>query len=112
LNNNRLNGHSCFTPWFHPIFSVLLLLISMTDIAPSYILTIIFCNHSGKFYYFIVDMIKSCRTDPNAFVKSIAVTTRFSLFQCMLYDKSFYIIPCSLHPFVWLSLTQRMYWVK
>jgi hypothetical protein len=58
LNNNWLNGHLYFTPRFHLIFSVLLPLISMTDVASSYIFAIIFCVHSGKFHCFIVGMIK------------------------------------------------------
>jgi hypothetical protein len=94
-----------FTPRLHPIFSVRIPRVSITDVAPEYISETIRCVHSGKCRCLIVDMISSCGTDPNAFVKSIAIRTRLSLFRFALRNNSFNIIPCSLHPFVFLMDT-------
>jgi hypothetical protein len=96
LNNSGINEHPCFTLRFYAIFSDRIPFISITDNALRYIFEIIFCDQSGKLCCFIVDVINSCGIDPNAFVKSIAVTTRPSFFRFALCSNLFKITPCSL----------------
>jgi hypothetical protein len=104
LNNNGFNRHLYFIPHFHPIFFIFLPFISITDVIPSCIFTIIFCIQSGKFHCFIVDIINLCGIDPNAFMKSIVVTTRWILFRFTLCSNSFKIISRSLNLFIFLII--------
>jgi hypothetical protein len=103
LESPWLRGYPCFTPFFHPVLSDLVLSISIADIAPLHIFRVIFRVHSGKLSCLIVDMMSLCGTVPNAFVKSIVVIIKS--FRCPRASckSSFSSIPCSLHLFVFFT---------